>query len=162
VVPLPARPYQGRRAGIATRTAAAIVDLLVVVIIVAALYLGFAGVAFAIHPASFHWPHGFAWGLPVVGFLVAVPYLTLTWCATGRSYGDALFGLRVVDRRGERLSLPGATLRAALCVLFPIGLFWVVISRRNRSLQDLVVNTSAIYDWIPDSTAASPTIRTED
>ncbi len=33
------------------------------------------------------------------------------------------------------------------CVLFPLGLFWSAISRRNASLQDLLVRTSVIYDW---------------
>ena len=144
-----------------TRSAAAVVDLLVVVVIVVALYLGFAGVAFVLHPTSFHWPRHLAWSVPVVGFLVAVPYLTLTWCATGRSYGDALFGLRVLNRRGQLLNLPHAALRALLCVVFPIGLFWVVISRRNRSLQDLVLQTSAIYDWIPEPTASVSTIHVD-
>jgi uncharacterized RDD family membrane protein YckC len=162
VLPLSARPYQGRRAGIATRSAAAVVDLLVVIVIVVALYLAFAGVAFVLHPSSFHWPRQLAWSLPVVGFLVAVPYLTLTWCATGRSYGDALFGLRVVNRHGQRLTVPGSALRAILCVVFPVGLLWVVIGRRNRSLQDLIVKTSAIYDWMPEPTACMATIRVED
>jgi uncharacterized RDD family membrane protein YckC len=161
VVPLPARPYQGRRAGIATRCAAAVVDLLVVAAIVAAMYLAIAGVAFALRPTNFHWPHHLAWALPVIGFVVVVPYLTLTWCTTGRSYGDALFGLRVVNGRGQRLSLLGAAVRATFCVLFPIGLLWVVISRRNRSIQDLVLNTSAIYDWVPEPTASIRTGRVE-
>lgn len=162
LVPPPARPYQGRRAGIVTRGAAAVVDLLVVVVVVVGLYLGFAAVLFVLHPASFHWPNHLGWSVPVIGFLVAVPYLTLTWCATGRSYGDALFGLRVVNRRGQRLNLLGAALRAILCVVFPIGLFWVVISRWNRSLQDLVLQTSTIYDWIPEPTASMATIRVKD
>jgi uncharacterized RDD family membrane protein YckC len=162
VLPRSARPYQGRRAGIATRSAAAVVDLLVVIVVVAALYLAFAGGAFVLHPSSFQWPRHLAWSVPVIGFLVAVPYLTLTWCATGRSYGDALFGLRVVNRHGQRLNLFGSAVRAILCVVFPLGLFWVVISRRNRSLQDIVVKTSAIYDWIPEPAASVSTIRVED
>jgi uncharacterized RDD family membrane protein YckC len=161
VLPLSARPYQGRRAGIVTRSAAAAIDLLVVVVIVVALYLGFAGVAFVLHPTSFHWPSHIAWSVPVVWFLVAVPYLTLTWCATGRSYGDALFGLRVVNRNGQRLNLLRSAVRAVLCVVFPIGLLWVVFSRRNRSLQDVLLHSSAIYDWIP-ATASMATIRVED
>lgn len=151
VVPLPARQYQGRRAGIVTRGAAAVVDALVVVLIVVAIYLGIAGIAFALNPTSFHWPSNFAWSLPVAGFLVAVPYLTLAWSATGRSYGDALFGLRIVNRHGQRLGVVGAAVRATLCAVFPIGLLWVAVSRRNRSLQDLVLTTSAIYDWVPES-----------
>ncbi|MDX6237576.1 MAG: hypothetical protein QOG10_2391, partial [Kribbellaceae bacterium] len=40
-------------------------------------------------------------------------------------------------------------LRAAFCSLFPIGLFLCVGGREHRSLQDLVLRTSVIYDWQP-------------
>jgi len=34
-------------------------------------------------------------------------------------------------------------------VAFPIGLFWVVVDPRQRSLQDRVLATSVVYDWQP-------------
>jgi uncharacterized RDD family membrane protein YckC len=34
-----------------------------------------------------------------------------------------------------------------LYVLFPAGLLWVLASRRNASLQDLIVGTVVVYDW---------------
>jgi uncharacterized RDD family membrane protein YckC len=142
-VPVPARPYQGRRAGIVTRCAAAVVDGLVVAAIVAGLYLGVAGVIFVLNPTDFHWPHHLWWSTLVVWFVIAVPYLTLTWCTTGRSYGDAVFGVRVVNAKGQRLS-------------FPAGLFWVIVSRQNRSVQDVVLRTSAIYDWMPQPQVVPP------
>ena len=40
----------------------------------------------------------------------------------------------------------GATARV-LCVVFPIGLLWCVVSEENRSVQDLLLRTSVIYDW---------------
>jgi uncharacterized RDD family membrane protein YckC len=155
-VPVPARPYQGRRAGIVTRCAAAVVDGLVVAAIVAGLYLGVAGVIFVLNPTDFHWPHHLWWSTLVVWFVIAVPYLTLTWCTTGRSYGDAVFGVRVVNAKGQRLSFVGAALRAAFCVIFPAGLFWVIVSRQNRSVQDVVLRTSAIYDWMPQPQVVPP------
>ena len=36
---------------------------------------------------------------------------------------------------------------AILCVVFPIGLLWCVVSEENRSVQDLLLRTSVIYDW---------------
>jgi hypothetical protein len=33
-----------------------------------------------------------------------------------------------------------------LCTLFPIGLVWVLVSGENRSVQDLLLRTSALYD----------------
>jgi hypothetical protein len=32
-----------------------------------------------------------------------------------------------------------------LCTLFPIGLLWVLVSRENRSVQDLMLRTSVVY-----------------
>jgi hypothetical protein len=40
-----------------------------------------------------------------------------------------------------------ALLRAILCVIFPIGLLWSVVSDSSRSLQDVLLRTSVIYDW---------------
>jgi uncharacterized RDD family membrane protein YckC len=34
-----------------------------------------------------------------------------------------------------------------LYVLFPAGLLWILASRRNASLQDLIVRTAVVYDW---------------
>lgn len=148
-VPVVARPYQGRRAGIVTRLVAGVLDVLVIVGILCALYAIVTGVAFLLHPRSFQFPSGLGWSIPVVGSAVAVPYLTLCWRMTGRTYGDAVFGLRVVNRQGQPVRFVGALLRAVLCVLFPIGLLWIAISPANRSVQDVVLRTSVIYDWLP-------------
>ncbi|MGX7678987.1 RDD family protein [Jatrophihabitans sp. DSM 45814] len=150
-VPQVGRPFQGHRAGIVSRTIAAAVDLLVVVAIVTGCYLALAAVLFAVNPTSFSWPDSFAWSIPLVGFVIVVPYLTLSWCTTGRTYGDALLGLRVININGRRMRLPGAVLRAVLCVVFPIGLLWTLFSPANRSLQDMVLRTSVIYDWAPQT-----------
>jgi uncharacterized RDD family membrane protein YckC len=125
----------------------AVIDAAVVAILVAALYLGVAGIAFAAHPARFHWPSWLGWSLPVIGFLIVVPYLTFCWTTAGRTVGDSLLGLRVVNHAGRTMSIPTAAARAVLYVLFPIGLLWVAISPSNRSVQDMVFRTSVIYAW---------------
>lgn len=152
-VPVQAREYQGRRAGVVSRFVASFVDGLVVVAIVALIYVAIAAFGFLMHPRSFHWPQGLGWSLPLIGFVIVVPYLALSWAATGRTYGDALLGLRVVNWRGGRLRLAGATLRAVLCAAFPIGLVWVAVSHTNRSAQDVLLRTSVIYDWSPRAPA---------
>jgi uncharacterized RDD family membrane protein YckC len=155
-VPPAARSYQGRRAGVVSRVIAMVVDLLVVVGVLVAVYAIWTGLAFLLHPRSFHFPDGLGWSIPAVGFVVAVPYLTLTWHATGRSYGAALLGLRVVGRDGRRLRFVIALLRAVICALFPIGLLWVAVSPANRSVQDILLRTSVVYDWTPSADAALP------
>jgi uncharacterized RDD family membrane protein YckC len=84
--------------------------------------------------------------LLVAGGLLTL-YLTVCWTITGRTYGDRVLAVRVVDRRGDVLSLGTASLRAIFCVLVPLGLFWTAINRHNRSLQDVLLRTSVIYDW---------------
>lgn len=148
-VPREARPYMGRRAGVVTRMIAAGVDGLVVILV---LLLGYAAVAvtlFLVDPLGFTFPDiGLLFGM-TWAFGVLVVYQALAWWLTGRTYGGLVMGLRVVNFRGRRLRLPGALLRSLFCALFPIGLLWVAINRENRSVQDMVLRTSVVYDWRP-------------
>jgi uncharacterized RDD family membrane protein YckC len=64
-------------------------------------------------------------------------------------------GLRVVNRRGGHLGLAVAAARAVAYAVFPIGLFWAAVSRDNRSLPDLVLRSSVIYDWEPADSRGS-------
>ena len=148
-VPAQARDFQGQRAGIVTRVAAAAVDFLIVIVAIGVIYGGIAGVTFIIHPRSFHWPSNIGWSIPVVYLVLLTAYLSFSWAGTGRTYGAALLGVRVVNHKGATMRLPGAILRAVLCVVFPIGLLWVTISSANRSIQDVIFRTSVIYDWSP-------------
>ena len=77
---------------------------------------------------------------------VAISYLTISWWVSGRSYGH-LLGLRVTTQRGDRLGSRARSLRAAVCVSFPVGLLWVVVSRRNAAAHDLLLHTFVSYDW---------------
>jgi uncharacterized RDD family membrane protein YckC len=138
---------QGRDAGVVSRFAAAAVDLIVVLAVLGGVYTFVAGFLFLVHPRSFHWPANLGWSVPVVGVVIAMPYLSIAWCASGRTVGDMLFGLRVVSRRGQRLPLPGALLRAVLCLVLPVGLLWIPFSPTRRSLQDVLLRTRVIYDW---------------
>jgi uncharacterized RDD family membrane protein YckC len=148
-IPHPARAFQGRPAGLVTRVAAALVDAALIAVAVAALYSGAIGIRFAISPTSFTLSGNPSWALIPLSIVVTIAYLTESWGSSGRTYGNALMGIRVVSRSGQRIKVPRALLRAALCTMFPIGLLWVAVSRSNRSLQDLLIGTKVIYDWLP-------------
>jgi uncharacterized RDD family membrane protein YckC len=135
------------RAGIVTRTAAAVLDGLLVTVVVAGGYAAVIGVVFLWNPARFHVPSVPFWVLLLVAGALATGYLTLCWATTGRTYGDVVMAVRVVDRHGHHLALPLAGLRALLCVLVPLGLFWAAVNRQNRSLQDIALRTAVIYYW---------------
>jgi len=146
-IPEEARAFQGDRAGIVTRTVANLIDAVVAATVVFACYLGWAAFQFLLSPTSFSFPP-FPWGIAVLatgGVLVLIFWVS--WATTGRTFGGHLMGLRVVNFRGRKLHWTGALIRAGFCVLFPIGLFWAVVSSQNRSVQDTVMRTSVIYDW---------------
>ena len=154
-VPVEARPYQGHRAGVVTRLAANAVDLAVVIVLIGSVYLVIAGIDFLIDPRTFNWPSLPLWDIAVI-VAVVIPYLTLSWCTTGRTYGDVLFGLEVLNFRGGRMNVAGAFVRAVLCMIFPIGVLWVAVNRENRSVQDILLRTSVVYEWTPHWATAAP------
>ncbi|HLB39197.1 MAG TPA: RDD family protein [Actinomycetota bacterium] len=146
-IPAEARGFHGQPAGLVTRVAANLIDLAVLVVSLIAAYLGVAGVTFLRQGARFTFP---IVSYPVAytaGFLTLVVYFTVSWTTNGRTYGDRVLGLRVRTAAGGELGAPRAAVRALLCALFPLLLVWVAFSRRQRSVQDLVVGTSVIYDW---------------
>jgi uncharacterized RDD family membrane protein YckC len=146
-VPWEARPFQGRPAGIVTRTAANAIDFAVVVGVLASGYAAWAALRFLLDPARFTAPRPTFFAVVMCGAVVLFVYFTGSWATTGRSYGDHLLGLRVVSGRGERVHWVESTVRAAFCVAFPLGLYWAVLSPTSRSVQDTVLRTSVIYDW---------------
>jgi uncharacterized RDD family membrane protein YckC len=148
-VPREGRPYQGQRAGLVTRLIANTVDGLSVSVALLLAYAGFNAVLFLISPRTFEFATASALLSVTTALLALIIYMTAAWSITGRTYGDHVMGLRVVGRRGERVGPPTALVRAALCVGFPIGLLWCGVSASRRSVQDLVVRTSVIYDWRP-------------
>ena len=146
-IPREARGFQGKRAGVVTRFVAGAVDIGVTALILVIGYVGICVGAFLLPPPGFATPSISAAPAIVIGYVVMTLYLTLTWFTGGRSYGCHLMGLRVVGWRGRRIRLVTALLRAGFLVAFPIGFFWVIISPANRSIQDVVLRTSVVYDW---------------
>jgi uncharacterized RDD family membrane protein YckC len=152
-----ARALQGHRAGFASRLVADALDLGVAWLLGLAALVA-AGVArYLLTGPPLRVPVLPNWLDATAGAAIAVAYLALSWAATGRSVGKQVAGLRVVDRAGRRLSLARAFCRAVLYVLFPAGLLWVLASRRNASVQDLIVGTAVLYDWAYHPADQAPT-----
>jgi uncharacterized RDD family membrane protein YckC len=142
-----AQDLRGHRAGFASRLMADAVDLGIIWLLCASLLL-LAGVArYLLVGPPFGVPALRPWLSGPLGAFLAVAYLAAGWATTGRTPGKQLAGLRVVDRAGHLLRPPRAILRALLYVLFPAGLLWVLVSRSNASVQDLLVRTAVLYDW---------------
>lgn len=141
------RSLQGHAAGLVTRTLAAIVDGVVVLLALLVTYAVVVGVLLVLSPRRFVVPTGEVFLSLAAAAAVSVLYLTISWWLNGQTYGDRLMGLRLVDHRGGSPGFGVALLRALLCVLFPAGLLWVAFSSQNRSVQDLLARTRVVYDW---------------
>lgn len=147
-IPEDAREFQGERAGFATRFLASAVDVGLVTLLMLGVWLAIELLQLIFTPGVEVQPPRAA-TLVVWGYVFTTLYWTAAWATTGRSIGAWVMGVRVVNRRGERLSWPASLLRAAFSVGFPFGLLWALVSKRNRSLQDVVLRTIVIYDWSP-------------
>jgi uncharacterized RDD family membrane protein YckC len=149
----PRHPADDRPAGIVTRTLAVAVDVAVVLALMGLALLVTAGVRFFLSPLSFSWPAP-SWPLSLaVGALLALIYLTVGWATSGRSLGAAVLGLRVRGMSGRPLGWKRSAIRAAFCVMLPVGLFWCLVSRRRLSLQDILLRSVVVYDEGTSSSA---------
>ena len=135
------------RAGLVSRTVAAVVDVALVLLALLAGYLAVAGARLVLRPRSFTWPEPGPATTATLGVGLMVVYLAVGWSTTGRTGGAQIMGIRVVNDRGERIGMMRALGRSVLCVVFPVGLLWCAVDRRRRSVQDVLAHTTVIYDW---------------
>ena len=140
-------PKELAPAGIVTRFLAAIVDGVVIVVLIAFGYGGWIFFRLILAPRRFTWPSSNVWFSLTAFLVVAAIYLSFFWANSGRTVGDALLGIRVVSSGRRLLRWTVCILRAVFCVLFPIGLFWSIVDRKRRSVQDLLLRTTVVYDW---------------
>ena len=152
VLPAEARRYQGTAAGIATRFAAAAIDGFVVGFSLLAGYGGYVALRLVLSPGGFQPPDPSLLLVGVTFFWVEVIYLAFAWWIGGRTFGDRVMGVQVVTTRGGRLRFLRSLARAWLCAVFPVGLLWCAVDPARRSLQDIVVRTSVVYNWLPRAT----------
>jgi uncharacterized RDD family membrane protein YckC len=153
-IPVEARGFQGRPAGLVTRFIANTVDAAVVVVVLVGAYLGWNGTLFFLDPRGYSFTEPRPVFTLTAFLLVAGCYLTLAWAFPQRTYGDHVMGLRVVGRKGRRPRFLVAAARAAFCVFFPVGLLWCVVNPHRRSIQDVVLRTAVVYDWRPRAARA--------
>lgn len=159
VFPAGAGERQGLRAGVISRMGAMVIDIVYVAALLGVGYVGVAGFRFLRNPARFTFPQATLPQAAVVGCALAVIVLTISWNGTGRSIGMGLMGLRLLGPGGGNIHAARAFLRAVTCVVFPLGLFWSAISKRNASAHDLLFGTTVVYDWhmrVPPARADDP------
>lgn len=145
-LPVAARAMQGERAGFFTRVIAAVIDVVIVGAIMIGIWIAVWLFLLVFNPLV-------EYGMPRPGYFVLGGYFLIWaywswgWATSGRSIGQGLMGIRVLDRKSQLPSWKLAIARSAFCVTFQIGIVWILVSRRNRSVQDVVLRTSVIHDW---------------
>jgi len=160
-LPTDAVRFQGERAGLVSRAVAAIIDVVLIFAAVLATIAALWMLSFIIDPtntgnltASVEAAADRQTRIPpavamvAYGYVLNVLYWTAFWALSGRTVGNLVMGLRVVNRKGAHPGWFLSLARALFCTIFPIGLIWVALSRRNKSVQDVVLRTNVIYDWV--------------
>jgi uncharacterized RDD family membrane protein YckC len=145
----PVESLQGNYAGVASRTAAFLIDSglivgLYTVTVSAGRFL--ANLVFGkelLNEGSMVWTIAFG----VWSFV----YLFYCWGAGGKTPGAALLGIRVVRRDGSHLGFRRAFVRTVVFpfsfLFFGLGLVGVVVGRERRALHDVAAGSTVIYDW---------------
>jgi uncharacterized RDD family membrane protein YckC len=144
------RGAQGRYAGAVSRFLAYVIDLAV---LTGLFTLGLQAISIAVRVVT---GHSVAWNRSdtVVAIVFAAwwfLYFGYSWAASGRTFGMALLGLRVVRADGTSLPPPRALLRAAVFplsfVFFGLGFLGILLQREHRALHDLIAGSAVIYSW---------------
>jgi uncharacterized RDD family membrane protein YckC len=147
-----ATALQGRRAGLVSRLLALAIDLVTIVLLEVLLLIVIAGIR-ALFTDEFTLELSSDAVNGPIAVVIAVAFMTYGWGLNGRTVGKVALGLRVVRTDGRDLSPARALARAVLYLVFLPGILWAAVSRKNASIQDLIIRTAVVYDWGP---AAAP------
>ena len=89
-------------------------------------------------------------------------YFGYSWAASGRTFGMAVLGVRVVRADGTIIDPWRGYLRALVFplsfLLFGLGFLGILVQREHRALHDLAVGSAVIYAWtvyVPGSRRAA-------
>ena len=140
------RGLQGLRAGIVSRLLASGADLVAVVLLALIALLVLSAIR-GLFSRSFEFVSLPQPARAIFAAVLVIAYLGYGWGLEGRTLGKIVMGLRVVGDDGSDLTPGRGLLRAVLYVLVPPGMLWALVSRRNASLQDIVLRTAVIHDW---------------
>jgi uncharacterized RDD family membrane protein YckC len=82
---------------------------------------------------------------------VGVVYLAYSWAASGKTFGMAVLGIRMVRTDGAASEPWRAALRALVFPLsflvFGLGFLGILAQREHRALHDLIAGTAVVYAW---------------
>jgi len=141
---------QGHYAGSVSRFVAYVIDAAVSSGLFA---LGLRVVSYAAQVVT---GHSVTWNrqTTLVAVLFAVwefLYFGYSWAASGKTFGMAVLGVRVVRADGMIIDPWRGMLRALVFplsfLLFGLGFVGILVQREHRALHDLIAGTAVVYSW---------------
>ena len=141
---------QGHYAGSVSRFLAFVVDAAVSAGLFA---LGLAATSLVVQVVT---GHSVSWSRTniVVAIIFVVWeffYFGYSWAASGRSFGMAVLGVRVVRADGRAIAPRQGVVRALVFplsfLLCGLGFLGIIVQREHRALHDLIAGTAVIYSW---------------
>jgi uncharacterized RDD family membrane protein YckC len=141
---------QGHYAGSVSRFLAFVVDAAVSAGLFA---LGLAATSLVVQVVT---GHSVSWSRTniVVAIMFAAWeffYFGYSWAASGRSFGMAVLGVRVVRADGRAIEPRQGVVRALVFplsfLLCGLGFLGIIVQREHRALHDLIAGTAVIYAW---------------
>lgn len=141
---------QGRYAGFASRFAAFVIDVAATTGVFALALAGLSFAAQVLTGKSIHWNRGdLWWSLAFAGWLFS--YFAYSWAASGKTFGMAVIGIRVVRDDGTAAHWRPAMLRTLALplsfLLCGLGFLGILVGARRRALHDVIARTAVVYSW---------------
>ena len=142
--------YQGNYAGSVSRFAAYAIDLTVSSAVFA---LALAAISYGVHVVT---GNNVNWNrsnivVAVIFVLWEFVYFGYSWAVSGRTFGMATLGIRVVGADGSVVEPRQGIIRALAFplsfLLFGLGFLGILVQRAHRALHDLIAGTAVIYSW---------------
>jgi len=142
--------FQGHYAGLATRLAAFVADVVVLTGIFMLVLAAINIAASILTGKSIDFNRSDAW--VVIAYLVwGFIYFAHFWGLNGRTAGGALFGVQVLTDDGGDVSgrrAVGRTLAFPLSFLIlGLGFLGILLGDRRRALHDVIAGTVVVYSW---------------
>jgi uncharacterized RDD family membrane protein YckC len=78
-------------------------------------------------------------------------YFAYSWAVTGKTFGMALLGVRVVRTDGDAAGVKRAIVRTLALplsfLLLGLGFLGILTGRQRRALHDVIAGTVVVYTW---------------
>ncbi|HKY14601.1 MAG TPA: RDD family protein [Microthrixaceae bacterium] len=141
---------QGHYAGVVTRLVALIIDQTTASLVLAIAFVLTEGAIDVVVEGEYQLelPPWLAASVSAVWFFI---YYAYSWAASGKTFGSALLGLRVVATDGSPIGPRRAAIRTLALPLslltFGLGFLLALVQRQRKALQDVIAGTVVVYDW---------------